>query len=157
HELAGLLAHSEPVLVVAGPEYVETARELADEVLAFGGEDEALLASAAADEPEAGPDTGDPFAILDTSRTTRLPRGAVGAHRDPERNAYTQAIADKADPDDVTLTATPLYHMGALFMATTYTSLGCTNVVLERFDPAEVLRTIERERATTCLLVPTML
>ena len=47
--------------------------------------------------------------------------------------------------------------MGALFMATTYTALGCTNPILERFEPGEVLAAIERERATTCLLVPTML
>ena len=55
------------------------------------------------------------------------------------------------------LTATPLYHMGALFMATTYTALGCTNPILERFEPEDALAAIERERATTCLLVPTML
>jgi long-chain acyl-CoA synthetase len=42
-------------------------------------------------------------------------------------------------------------------MATTYTALGCTNPILERFEPAGVLGAIERERATTCLLVPTML
>ncbi len=47
--------------------------------------------------------------------------------------------------------------MGALFMATTYTALGCTNPILARFEPAEALAAIERERATTCLLVPTML
>ena len=42
-------------------------------------------------------------------------------------------------------------------MATTYTALGCTNPILERFDPEDALAAIERERATTCLLVPTML
>jgi acyl-CoA synthetase (AMP-forming)/AMP-acid ligase II len=92
-----------------------------------------------------------------TSGTTGLPKGAVVTHENLEANAFNQAIADKADPSDVNLTATPLYHMGALFMATTYTHLGCTNVILERFEPSAVGAAIERERATVCLLVPTML
>jgi long-chain acyl-CoA synthetase len=42
-------------------------------------------------------------------------------------------------------------------MATTYTYLGCTNIIVETFDPSEVQRAIERERTTVCLLIPTML
>ena len=93
-----------------------------------------------------------------TSGTTGLPKGAVVTHGNLESNVYNQAIADKADPDDVNLTATPLYHMGALFMATTYTALGCTNPILERFEPGG--RRWPRSSASgrrPCLLVPTML
>ncbi len=66
-------------------------------------------------------------------------------------------VADRSVPDDVNLTATPLYHMGGLFMATTYTYLGCTNVILPIFDAGEVQQAIAREKATVCLLIPTML
>jgi long-chain acyl-CoA synthetase len=163
HELAALVGHSEPVALVAGTSYVETGRTLAADakslrhLVALGEEYESLLAASDPTEPEPRTGADDPFAIMYTSGTTGLPKGALVTHGNLESNVYNQAIADKADPRDVNLVATPLYHMGALFMATTYTCLGCTNVILESFDEALVLQAIADERATTCLLVPTML
>ena len=157
-ELSVLLDHSTPVALVAGRGYEETARRLGVErVISFDGDYEGLLAAAPGREPERAVGAGDPFAIMYTSGTTGLPKGALVTHGNLESNVYNQAIADKADPADVNLVATLLYHMGALFMATTYTCLGCTNVVLESFEEALVLGAIAEERATTCLLVPTML
>jgi len=168
-ELGQLLEHSEASALLAGPEYVELALELEREVPSLAwivalddsadriDSYEAVLASASADEPAHGAGSEDPFAIMYTSGTTGLPKGAVVTHGNLESNIYNQAIADKADPADVNLVATPLYHMGALFMATTYAALGCTNVILESFEPTAVISAIERERTTTCLLIPTML
>jgi fatty-acyl-CoA synthase len=51
---------------------------------------------------------------------------------------------------------TPLSHAGAAFFAPTLIK-GGSLVVLPRFDPAEVLRTIEEQRITATMLVPTML
>jgi long-chain acyl-CoA synthetase len=154
-ERAALLAHAEVCGIVVGQEYADTPAP--GWRLGFGDEYEAVLQRSSAEPPAEGPGAEDPFAIMYTSGTTGLPKGAVVTHGNLESNVYNQAIADKADPGDVNLTVTPLYHMGALFMATTYTALGCSNPILERFEPGEVLAAIERERATTCLLVPTML
>ncbi len=160
-EMATLLEHSGARVLVVGGDYRQVAADVPglDLVIDLDRADsyEALLAHAAADEPELGADSDDPFAIMYTSGTTGLPKGAVVTHGNLESNIYNQAIADKADPADINLVATPLYHMGAVFMATTYAALGCTQVILERFAAAEVLDTVERERVTTCLLVPTML
>jgi long-chain acyl-CoA synthetase len=168
-ELVQLLNHSDASGLIFGPGYEDVSAKVAAEVpslrwkasfgerLDFARDYEELVASGSADEPAVDVGDDDPFAIMYTSGTTGLPKGAVVTHANLENNVYNQAIADKADSDDINLTATPLYHMGALFMATTYTYLGCTNIILKSFDPAEVQRSIERERVTVCLLIPTML
>jgi acyl-CoA synthetase (AMP-forming)/AMP-acid ligase II len=168
-ELVHLLEHAEARVLIAGPDYAESSRTLVrtvaslERLIAFGGtwqfaEDyERLLDGHSADEPEPGAGEDDRFAILYTSGTTGLPKGAVVSHRNLENNSLNQMVADQSAPEDINLTATPLYHMGALFMATTYTYLGCTNVVLPTFDAGEVQSAIAREKATVCLLVPTML
>jgi acyl-CoA synthetase (AMP-forming)/AMP-acid ligase II len=55
------------------------------------------------------------------------------------------------------LVGTPIYHMGAVFMAVTYMMLGCTQVILPQFSAAGWLRALERHRASVALLVPTMI
>jgi acyl-CoA synthetase (AMP-forming)/AMP-acid ligase II len=168
-ELTQLLDHSQASGLIFGPGYEDVSAQLLGRIpgltrgVSFGArvdfarDYEDLLSSGSPREPAVGVADDDPFAIMYTSGTTGLPKGAVVTHGNLENNVYNQAIADKADSDDVNLTATPLYHMGALFMATTYTYLGCTNIILETFDPAEVQQAIQRERATVCLLIPTML
>src|SRR3546814_20703647 len=54
------------------------------------------------------------------------------------------------------LMCTPLSHAGAAFFVPTVMKGGCL-VVLPKFDPAEVLRTIEEQRITATMLVPSML
>jgi fatty-acyl-CoA synthase len=54
------------------------------------------------------------------------------------------------------MVCTPLSHAGAAFFAPTLIK-GGSLFVLPRFDPAEVLRTIEEQRITATMLVPTML
>jgi long-chain acyl-CoA synthetase len=79
------------------------------------------------------------------------------SHLNLEMNGYNQLIADAGRPDDVNLVATPVYHMGAVFMAVTYMLLGCTQVILPQFTAAGWLETLERTRATVSLLIPTMI
>ncbi len=106
--------------------------------------------------PHQGTDR-DTFAIFYTSGTTGLPKGAMVSHLNLEMNGYNQLVADASRPDDVNLVATPVYHMGAVFMAVTYMMLGCTQVILPQFSPAAWLATLERTRATVSLLIPTMI
>ena len=72
-------------------------------------------------------------------------------------NGHNQLVADASRLDDVNLVATPLYHMGAVFMAVTYMMLGCTQVILPQFTPASWLATLAHTRASVSLLIPTMI
>ncbi len=93
-----------------------------------------------------------------TSGTTGRPKGAVWTFRigyDVIINMLSN-LDIPIGPDDVNLNVGPLTHAAGLMMMTYY-ARGATNIILPRFDPEEVLKTIERERVTAVLLVPTML
>lgn len=172
-EMAQVIGSATPELFVFGADYIEAASEL--ELLLpeltrrwiVAGEElpgtlcyEAQLAEMQGVQDEGDETAGaenNTFAIFFTSGTTGLPKGAMVSHLNLEANGYNQIIADDSLPDDVNLVATPLYHMGALFMSVTYMMLGCTHVILDKFDPAGWLDLLSRESATVSLLVPTMI
>jgi len=59
--------------------------------------------------------------------------------------------------DDVYLNVFPMFHTGGLFVYTLpQVIFGGTTILLRQFDPAQVLRLIERERVTIFAGVPTM-
>lgn len=99
----------------------------------------------------------DTFAIFFTSGTTGQPKGAILTHRNFVANAFNQFVADESRATDINLVATPLYYAGAVFMSVTYMMLGCTHVIMDRFDASRWLELVERHRVSVGLLVPTMI
>ena len=168
-ELSQLLGQAEPALLVVGASFAEPFREalasgtsparrwIVGGELAGAEPYEQVVDEAEAAAIESPAKDDEPFAIFFTSGTTGLPKGAMVSHRNLVANAFNQFVADGSRPSDVNLIATPLYHMGAVFMAVTYMMLGCTQVVLEKFDPRAWLEAVARHRATVALLVPTMI
>jgi long-chain acyl-CoA synthetase len=61
------------------------------------------------------------------------------------------------DEDSVYLCPAPLYHSAALQWSAGVQELGCTVVVMEKFEAEAFLRLVERERVTHSQVVPTML
>ncbi len=100
--------------------------------------------------------------MLYSSGTTGRPKGVKfplpagpASLGEAEIAAHNQALYGFRD-DMVYLSPAPLYHAAPLRVTLAVQSLGGTVVVMERFDPEQALRLIERERVTHSQWVPTM-
>jgi fatty-acyl-CoA synthase len=95
--------------------------------------------------------------LLYTSGTTGKPKGVMIPHRQLFANGYNTITNWGLREDDIAPIFTPLYHAGgvAVFLIPLFL-LGGTIVLHRGFDAAEVWETIERERCTVVMGVPTI-
>jgi fatty-acyl-CoA synthase len=102
-------------------------------------------------------DPEDLFCLLYTSGTTGKPKGIMTPHRMVGWNAYNTVVSWQLREDDCSSIFTPLYHAGGLgaFLMPIF-AIGGTIVLHTGFDASEVWRTIEKERCTVILGVPTI-
>jgi fatty-acyl-CoA synthase len=99
----------------------------------------------------------DTYCLLYTSGTTGRPKGVMLPHRMIAWNAYNTVTCWQLREEDVSPIFTPLYHAGGLgAFLMPIVAIGGTIVLHAGFDPAEIWRTIERERCTVILGVPTI-
>jgi malonyl-CoA/methylmalonyl-CoA synthetase len=92
-----------------------------------------------------------------TSGTTGRSKGAMIRHGNLISNMEALHQAWRWSSDDVLLHALPLFHIHGLCVALQgglYAGAGI--IMLERFDPFKVWETIEKERCTVFMGVPTM-
>ncbi|MBM7366063.1 fatty-acid--CoA ligase FadD8 [Gordonia hydrophobica] len=94
--------------------------------------------------------------ITYTGGTTGKPKGVIGTARAMLTMTQIQMAEWEWPERPKFLMCTPLSHAGAAFFVPTLIK-GGTMLVLGGFNPAEVLETIERERITATMLVPSML
>jgi fatty-acyl-CoA synthase len=91
-----------------------------------------------------------------TSGTSANPKGVMLTHRNVYLHALQTALSLHTDVGAVELHTIPLFHANGWGVAHFLTLLGGKHVMLPRFDPPEVFRLIEQERAEYCSLVPAM-
>jgi fatty-acyl-CoA synthase len=91
-----------------------------------------------------------------TSGTSADPKGVMLTHRNIYLHALNVCLAFQLEPDPVELHTIPLFHANGWGAAHFLTLLGGKHVMIQRFDPVEVFRLIERERVHACRLVPIM-
>ncbi|WP_435768596.1 fatty-acid--CoA ligase FadD8 [Nocardioides sp. SYSU DS0651] len=94
--------------------------------------------------------------ITYTGGTTGKPKGVIGTVRAFSTMAQVQMAEWEWPEEPRFLMCTPLSHAGAAFFVPVVLK-GGTLFVSARFDPAEVLQTIEEKRINSLMVVPTML
>ncbi|MCK4613328.1 MAG: AMP-binding protein [Thermoplasmata archaeon] len=95
--------------------------------------------------------------IIYTSGTTGKPKGAMLSHTNIVANAKDSASIMQVTHRDRFLVPVPFSHLFGCVLGIALTVVhGASIVVMETFEPEDVLRTIEKEKCTVCHGVPTM-
>jgi long-chain acyl-CoA synthetase len=149
NDITAQLSAAVPTLqrvIVWGPTDVPDAVNL-DALCARGADDSALR-----------PSGGDELAVvIYTSGTTGRPKGAMLSHRNLVTNAASCAGVIEVGPQDRFLTVLPLFHsFGATVCMILPILQGAHNVLLPRFNPAEVVQALSAYRITVFAGVPAM-
>ncbi|MFC4852239.1 acyl-CoA synthetase [Actinophytocola glycyrrhizae] len=170
-EVGYILEHSGASGVVAEDALVPTARD------ALGDRDVAVRAAiplggatpegwenvddwwrtGPATEPGVPVADDDPLRLMYTSGTESRPKGVMLSSRSLISQYVSCVIDGEMSGDDVEVHALPMYHCAQLdcfFSVDVY--LGATSVILPGPDPATLLATIEREKATKLFCPPTV-
>jgi long-chain acyl-CoA synthetase len=173
-EMAYIVTDSDAKIVFVGPEliaHIETvAADLAwrPEVIAMepGGEGEHRTFEAWRDA-QADTDPRLPIATTDiaiqlyTSGTTGRPKGAMLTHDNLlalRRKAAQEPMAwNQWGPEDVSLVAMPVAHIGGSGWGLVGLLNGAKGVVAREFDPFKVLDFIEHDRVSKMFMVPAAL
>jgi fatty-acyl-CoA synthase len=169
-ELIEILNHGEPRVLIFENDFasmVKTFHDVCPSIRHYvaidsGGEAdctyEELLSTGRIERPDLLDfDENEIAELFYTSGSTGTPKGVALSHR----NLYLHALACRSStPEffdtDVALHTIPLFHANGWGTAQISTMMGLKQVMVRRFEPENVLRLIQNERATTMSLVPVM-
>ena len=92
-----------------------------------------------------------------TSGTTGFPKGVMLTHYNIANNGLFTGEGMGFSANDKLCCCVPLFHCFGVTLATmNVLTHGCTQVMIERFDPLVTLASIQKERCTALYGVPTM-
>ncbi|MDR2681082.1 MAG: AMP-binding protein, partial [Tannerella sp.] len=92
-----------------------------------------------------------------TSGTTGFPKGVMLTHHNIANNGYFTGEGMGFTADDKLCCCVPLFHcFGVVLASMNVLTHGCTQVMVEKFDPLVVLASVHKERCTALYGVPTM-
>lgn len=158
----------ETLVVDTVPAFLERAQQLLERVgclktvLTLGPADIGTDLIALAQKEAAGPlapvylDRDSIISITYTGGTTGKPKGVVGTATSMAAMSQIQLAEWEWPEAPRFLMCTPLSHAGAAFFLPVLMA-GGSMMVLPRFDPGEVLRTIEEQKISATMLVPSMI
>lgn len=167
-ELAFVVDDSATVALVVDDTHLETGRALRDRCaslrqLVHAGpgptpDDAVAYASLTAHAPAGLPALADDAlaGIFYTGGTTGRSKGVMLTHANLVANAKHVLMAVGHRPDDRYLHCGPMFHLADGSQTYALTWAGGVHVIVPAFEPALVARTIEEQRVTLALIVPTM-
>jgi len=167
-ELVHIVNDSEANVFLVGNGYEERAYALKNDfknikkwISLDNGKDgylsyESLIEESPADDPCIHVYENDMAILMYTGGTTGLPKGVMLSHRNLLTAAYGLIISYSFSHRDTQCYILPLFHI-SLWPVLCLLMVGGTVVILPRPDVQEILKTIEKEKCTKVLLVPTLI
>ncbi len=155
HELRHCIDLTTPHMLIVQPDYME--RLEGQDCLCLGEPYEAALAEAAAGEPLADAGGEDGLIIIFTSGTTGLPKGALISHRAMIARTAIYGAETGAPAGDTFVAWTPLFHMGANDFALATLMRGGKVIVVDGYQPDQLVAAIKDEQIHYLPLIPGMI
>jgi fatty-acyl-CoA synthase len=162
-ELTGILNHAEPRVLVYEADFaplVEQLRQACPSVQSWvesGEPYEELLARGRIQRPDLFTfDEREIAELFYTSGSAGTPKGVALSHRTLYLHMLSLSATFYNDETNVELHTIPLFHANGWGRPQCATFHGLKQVMVRRFDPVQVLRLIQEEKATSMSLVPTM-
>jgi long-chain acyl-CoA synthetase len=170
-EMIYLVNKAEPKVLFIGGRYTEMVQKAKSQMpsvkqfVVIGGEhegmqsyDKLLESGSPEDKTFAEVNDEDVAVLMFTAGTTGFPKGVPQDH-----NAYSSYVLSNVDPPDMeappetNLLVMPLYHVAGMqaMMASIYG--GRTIAMMRQFDEKEWFETVQREKVTRVMVVPTIL
>ena len=162
-ELGAILCHSGARILIFEPDFapivekLRSACPLLEHCVSVEGGYEELLAEG---RPEPADilayDENAPAELFYTSGSTGTPKGVLISNRTLYLHALDVLADIPLDDTSVELHTIPLFHANGWGRPQIATLKGATQVMVRRFEPANVCRLIQEHRVTTLSMVPTM-
>ena len=117
---------------------------------------QSAISLGASSDPEVGVEGVDPFLLMITSGTTGFPKACSINHETYSLRCMNYGLSKGMNPDERALMALPVHFNAGRGSVMSILYLGGTIFIQEKFDATLFLETIEREKITYTMLVPTL-
>ncbi|MFH2011107.1 MAG: long-chain-fatty-acid--CoA ligase [Pseudomonadota bacterium] len=168
-ELSYMIANAEAKILLMGDRYIDMVNTMlpqlpsVKQLISVESANEGMLYyediidSSSSNECVSEIDDNDITILIYTAGTTGRPKGVPLRH-----SAFAVYVLDNVDPanpeiGEKNLLTVPLYHVAGIQAALAAVYGGRTLVLMRQFEVKEWLETVQRERVTRAMLVPTML
>jgi fatty-acyl-CoA synthase len=158
-ELDYILHDARPKVLISETDFIANVpKNSAEKILSWNSFLEQVLALRDCKSIEFITESDDACMLLYTSGTTGNPKGALITHQMLFWNSINTTLRLNVSENDVHLAFMPFFHTGGWnVLLTPFLHRGAKSIVLDKFDPEEVLTLVAKEKVTILFGVPTML